>query len=204
MNKGLGMKTIIGTQIEAVVKPILEEMGLYKGNEVSAKDIFEKYLLAFPQGIKPLWKFQIIVMHELKIYVKSRLFEGPDEIYVFSHDPPKNDAQSNGWDWKTPLMPTLLGKIYSIFNDEELVVFWLYKYEYLYDKFENPKNKLYLYAQQHEEIAEYWLRYGKHNAAASTNPIIIRGQEKWDQFLKGFVYWESKAGDKHTVRHWLC
>jgi len=196
------MQTIIGTQIEKAVKPILEEMGLYRGNEVSAKDIFEKYIHAFPQGIKPLWKFQTIVMHEFHIYVKSRLFEGSDEIYTFSRNPPEDTIQPNTWDWKASLMSSWHGKIYCIFDDEGLVGYWLYKYEYLYEEFENPKNKLCLNIKQHEDMARYWLRYGEHDPAA-TNPVIIRGQEKWDRFLKNLVCWESKVNG-NTVRRWLC
>jgi hypothetical protein len=186
---------------ETILKPILEKTGVYNGNDVSAREIYEKYLAAFPDGIRPLWKFQIIAAHETNIFVKSKLFEGNDEIYVFSGDPPPEDTVKR--DWKEVFLSGYIGRIYSILNDEELVDHWLYAYEGLYDEFEDPKNKLFLYARQHEKIARYWLRHGEHNSA-SADPIIIRGQKMWDQFVKDLVHWESKAGAKHTVRRWLC
>jgi len=190
------MEIVNDLQIEKAVRPILEKMGLYRGNEVSAKDLFEKYILAFPQGIKPLWKFQIIVKHELNIHVKSLLFDGPDEIYIFSQNIPKRQ------NWKNPFIPSWIGRFYCIFSDEDLVGYWLSIYEDLYEEFENRKNKLSHYVEQHEKIARYWLQHGEHDTT-SANPVIVRGQKKWDQFIEKSVYWGSKAGE-HTVRRWLC
>jgi len=201
-------------EIEAVVKPILEEMGLYKGNDVSAKDLFEKYLNAFPQGIKTFWKFEAVVEYELSLFVKSMLFEGPDEIYILSCDPPKKAVEINGLDWRASLMSSWIGRVYSILDDESLVEHWLHVYEEYYDEYENPKNKLYLYRQHHKRIARYWLQHGKHDPAAK-NPIVLRGQKMWDKFINKHVCWKSKidwigsipfkkkVDIKHSVRRWL-
>ena len=57
--------------IEGILKPILKEMGLYEGKEVSVKEAFEKYLKAYPKGIGPLWKFKTIASKVLNINVEE-------------------------------------------------------------------------------------------------------------------------------------
>ena len=72
--------------VEGIVKPILEEMGLFKGVEVSVKEAFEKYLKSNPKGIGPLWKFKVIVAHELNLGVRE--VKNGDQIeFLFSFDP---------------------------------------------------------------------------------------------------------------------
>ena len=72
--------------IEGIAKPILEQMGLFKGAEVSVKEMFEKYLKACPKGIGPLWKFKVIVAHELNLSVRE-VKSGEQIDFLFSHDP---------------------------------------------------------------------------------------------------------------------
>jgi hypothetical protein len=59
------------SDISVFVKPILEEMGLFTGNEVSVKETFEKYLKIHPHGIGPLGVFKEIMKHELSLTVKE-------------------------------------------------------------------------------------------------------------------------------------
>jgi hypothetical protein len=167
---------------------------------VSSKDVFKKYLDIFPNGIKPLWKFQAVVLHELNIYVKTSLFEKDDEIYIFSLDPPKNIVAK---DLREIFLSGYLGRLYSILDDKEFIDHWLYVYKELYDEFEDPNNKLYLLEQQHKEIARYWLKHGCHDST-STDPITIYGHKIWDQFIFKYVSWNTKIDDKHTARRWLC
>ena len=200
-------------EIKTIIKPILEEMGLYNGNDVSAKDLFDKYLNSFPNGIKIFWKFEIIVKYEFNLFVKAVLFEGSEEIYILSLEPPKKPVFSNNYYRKILLMPSYIGKFYSIDDDESLVGSWLYVYESYYNECEDQNNKLYLYRSQHEKIARYWLQHGKH-APAYKSPIVLRGQKIWDQFIKKYVCWKSeidwigispknKIDIKYSVRRWL-
>jgi len=200
-------------EIVTIVKPILEEMGLYKGNDVSAKDLFDKYLVASPQGIKTFWKFQIIVKYEFNLFVKSIIFDvNSDEIYLLSCKFPENTVKPKELDYRESLMSSYIGRIYSIEDDENLIKYWLHVYEEYYDEFEDENNELYLYGRQHEEIARYWLLHGKHNLAAN-NPIVLRGQQIWDKFINGHICWNSKidwigtfkkkVDINHSTRRWL-
>jgi len=64
------------SDIEIIVKPILEEMGLFDGKEVSVKEAFEKYLKICPKGIGPLGVFKGVIERKLKLSVKK----------VYDHD----------------------------------------------------------------------------------------------------------------------
>jgi hypothetical protein len=175
-------------EIEIFVKPILEEMGLYKGNDVSAKEIFEKYLNAFPQGIKLFWKFQVIIKHELNLFEKRRVFDGIDYVDILSCEQKKAVHYNNLFESFDSMKGV---QFYYIHDDESLVDHWLYAYESYYDECEQPNNKLYLYEQQHEKIARYWLQHGRHDPDAKT-PIVLRAQKTWDEFIENHVCWKSK------------
>jgi len=79
--------------ISAFVKPILEEMGLFTGKEVSVKKLFEKYLEVCPNGIGPLGVFKKMMEHELclslkevkKVYVDNEIVD-----YLFICKPINN------------------------------------------------------------------------------------------------------------------
>jgi len=57
--------------MEECLKPILLEMGLYEGKEVSVKEAYDRYIKACPKGIGPLWKFKTIASSKLEIGTKE-------------------------------------------------------------------------------------------------------------------------------------
>jgi len=73
------------SHIESAVKPILEEMGLFKGKNVSVKDAFLKYLDRFPKGVGPLGLFMKLVEHELDVDVKE-IRDGDKEDFMFVYN----------------------------------------------------------------------------------------------------------------------
>jgi hypothetical protein len=198
--------------IETAVKPIFEKMGLYRGNDVSCKEVFEKYLSAFPQGIKLFWKFQVIVKYEINLFVKTIIFDGIDYVDILSCKPKEAVPSDNR---KESPFDSMKGvHFYSINDDESFVDHWLYAYESYYDECEYPNNKLYRYERQHKKIARYWLQHGKHDPAAKS-PIVLRGQRIWDEFIKAHICWKSKINwigawpnhkkvdPKYSFRRWL-
>ena len=72
--------------IEKIVQPILEEMGLFKGTEVSAKEVFKKYLERCPKGVGPLGIFKGIVAHKLNIGVRT-VHDGENQDFLFYSSP---------------------------------------------------------------------------------------------------------------------
>jgi hypothetical protein len=69
---------------ELDVKPILEELGLFNGKEVSAKKAFENYLKAFPDGIGPLGVFIGLSRNKFNLNVK-KVFDGGILVdFIFS------------------------------------------------------------------------------------------------------------------------
>ncbi|MDR2941736.1 MAG: hypothetical protein LBV17_03995 [Treponema sp.] len=198
-------------EIETVVKPILEELGMYGGNDVSAKLIFEKYLDVLPRGIKPFWKFQVIVKYELSLFEKTTTYDGVDYVETFSCRPEEN-THSNGdpLEFFKSMIPL---QFYYIHDDKSLIDYFLSVYENYYDEYECPNNKLYRYERLHEQIAMHWLQYGKHDPDIK-NTIVLRGQKIWDQFIKNYVCWnskidwigfgqEKKVDIKRSFRRWL-
>jgi len=75
--------------IGSIVKPILEEMGLFKGAEVSVKEAFEKYLKVCPEGIGPLHLFKAVVADDLHLAEKEVRIEGNLVDFLFYYN--KND-----------------------------------------------------------------------------------------------------------------
>jgi len=73
--------------IENLVKPILEEMGVFNGKEVSVKEAFDKYVKAFPSGIGPLGVFMKIIERKLPVTVKNVRSDGKIVDYLFIHKP---------------------------------------------------------------------------------------------------------------------
>jgi len=71
--------------IETVMKPILEEMGLFKEKEVSVKGAFEKYLKVCPHGIGPLGVFKGIIAYKFNLTVKEVRVDGKavDLFFVY-------------------------------------------------------------------------------------------------------------------------
>ena len=73
--------------IELAVKPILKEMGLFEGKEVSVKKVFEKYLEKFPKGIGPLGAFMHVVEHKFNLDIKKIYAEDKiDFVFSYSHN----------------------------------------------------------------------------------------------------------------------
>ena len=85
--------------------------------------------------------------------------------------------------WKS-MMP---GRI--CFSDKSLVSNWLHNLRE--PEFENPGGVLFGYEQRFEEIAEYWLRHGKHDSGRN-DPNIADGQKMWDEYLLLFVKIEQE------------
>lgn len=75
---------------ELCVKPILEEMGLYEGNEVSVKKAFEKYIKAFPDGVGPFSDFKGMLEDELCLDTKILYDEGIATDYLCSYNKKKD------------------------------------------------------------------------------------------------------------------
>jgi len=73
------------SQVELTVKPILEEMGLFKGKEVSVKETFVKYLNRSPEGIGPLGVFMKVVSYKLNLDVKE-IRDGEKRDFMFVYD----------------------------------------------------------------------------------------------------------------------
>jgi hypothetical protein len=71
---------------EVYVRPILEEAGVFKGAEVSVKEVFEKYLEKYPQGIGPLWKFKAFVSHEFGLGTRE-VWSGDRVDILFTYNP---------------------------------------------------------------------------------------------------------------------
>jgi len=70
------------SHIELTVKPVLEEMGLFKGKDVSVKDAFVKYLERYPKGISPLGVFMRLVEDKLNLDVKE-IYDGNKKDFMF-------------------------------------------------------------------------------------------------------------------------
>ena len=90
------------------VKPILEEMGLYDGAEISVKEAFEIFLEIYPKGIGPFGTFMCLVQDGLGLRVREVIDE--DKIdYLFSYvpNPKKNylnyDPRKNADYASTPI-----------------------------------------------------------------------------------------------------
>jgi len=85
MKQGYFYKEAGMSHIELTVKPILEEMGLFKGKDVSVKDAFVKYLNCYPKGIGPLGVFMRAVEDKLNLNVKEIRNGGKrDFMFVYS------------------------------------------------------------------------------------------------------------------------
>jgi len=69
-----------------IVKPILEEMGLFNGKEVSVKEVFDKYLKIDPNGIGPLGVFKGIIAYKLRLTVKEKLINNELVDFVFIYN----------------------------------------------------------------------------------------------------------------------
>jgi hypothetical protein len=74
------------SSIGLMVKPILEEMGLFNGTEVSVKKAFEEYLKKYPKGIGPLYAFKRIVAHDLHLCEKEVRVDGSVADFLFSYN----------------------------------------------------------------------------------------------------------------------
>ena len=75
--------------IEKAVKPILTDLGLFNGKEVSAKEVFGKYLERFPKGVGPLGVFIRLV--ENKFSLKTEFNDtNTDFVFSYSHDPERD------------------------------------------------------------------------------------------------------------------
>jgi hypothetical protein len=80
------------SDIELIVKPILEELGLFNGKEVSVKETFEKYLKICPHGVGPLGVFKKIVAYKLNLADKETRVDGKVTDYLFIYEY-KNDIR---------------------------------------------------------------------------------------------------------------
>lgn len=78
------------SDVEVFVKPILEEMGLFNGKDVSVKETYEKYLKIRPRGLGPLGVFKRAVEYKLQIFVKKVLIDGNIADYLFIYKPENN------------------------------------------------------------------------------------------------------------------
>jgi hypothetical protein len=70
------------SEIENNVKPILKEMGLFEGKDVSVKEAFEKYLTKNPRGIGPLGVFMRITAYKLNLEIQENNLD-----YMFISSP---------------------------------------------------------------------------------------------------------------------
>jgi len=78
------------SDIEIIVKPILEEMGLFDEKEVSVKEAFEKYLKVCPDGIGPLGVFKGVIEYKFKLSVKKVYADDKLTDYLFIYKPYNN------------------------------------------------------------------------------------------------------------------
>jgi len=94
------------SEIKTLVKPILKEMGLFSGKNISVKKAFEKYLKICPHGIGPLGVFKSIISRNFNLDVEKVLendkvvdflFIYKQENDVLYYDPRSNETS------KTPL-----------------------------------------------------------------------------------------------------
>lgn len=72
--------------MEGVVKPIVEEMGLYKGARVPAKAVYDQYFAEMRgHGIQPFGKFVVIAQAQLALRAVLEEADGGPE-YFFERD----------------------------------------------------------------------------------------------------------------------
>jgi hypothetical protein len=68
--------------MEGVVKPIVEEMGLYKGAEIPAKAVYDRYFAGMGgHGIRPFGKFVAIAQTQLNLRAVVKEKDGEPECF---------------------------------------------------------------------------------------------------------------------------